>query len=91
MWTSKASCTQSMSSRAAGRDLTAECVAAARRGIWTLLHEVFHGPLIDARSNCFETLSIIEPDREWIIQVWRATRDRLGNYVQKEIRSSGPS
>jgi hypothetical protein len=75
---------QSPSSQAAGRVLVDECVAAARRGTWILLAEVFHGELIDARSNCFEALSVIETDREWVTQVWRAARDRLGKYVQPD-------
>ncbi|MGW7531777.1 hypothetical protein [Amycolatopsis sp. NPDC054798] len=47
-----------------GRDLAAECVAAAKPGIWLLYAEMFSGRRADAAAYAYETLSLIEEDEE---------------------------
>lgn len=73
---------QSQTSRAAGRDLVAECVAAARLGIWTLYSEIFHGESIDARSYCYEILAQIEVDHGRIESVQNVVAEGLAPDLQ---------
>ncbi|MFB9926935.1 hypothetical protein ACFORO_19460 [Amycolatopsis halotolerans] len=47
-----------------GRDLAAECAAAAKPGIWLLYAEIFSGRRADAAASAYETLSLIEEDEE---------------------------
>ncbi|WP_370937637.1 hypothetical protein [Amycolatopsis sp. cg13] len=47
-----------------GRDLAAECAAAAKSGIWLLYAEIFSGRRVDAAAYAYETLSLVEEDEE---------------------------
>jgi hypothetical protein len=60
-----------------GRDLPAECVAAARSGIWLLYREVFSGATLSASSYAYEVLTIIDGASERLDRVKAAPSARL--------------
>ncbi|WP_329494405.1 hypothetical protein [Kitasatospora herbaricolor] len=65
-----------------GRDLVAECISAARDGLWLLYSEVISGHSIDAASNAFEVLSLIEENAERLDRV----RVAASEYLRWDLR-----
>jgi hypothetical protein len=61
----------------AGRDLVEECRAAIRNGLWILYAEMMHPVSVDAASNAFETLSLVEEDQDRLDRVREAAADNL--------------
>lgn len=47
-----------------GRNLAAECAAAAEPGIWLLYSEVFSGRSVDSAAYAYETLSLLEKNED---------------------------
>ncbi|UOX90826.1 hypothetical protein MUY14_09430 [Amycolatopsis sp. FBCC-B4732] len=47
-----------------GRNLAAECAAAAVPGIWLLYSEVFSGRRVDSAAYAYETLSLVERNED---------------------------
>ena len=72
----------SFEAAAQGRDLPAECVAAAREGIWLLYRELFSTEDIDARAHSFEIISLIDEDQARVRHVHGLLRDRLPTHLQ---------
>lgn len=60
-----------------GRDLPAECAAAAESGIWLLYREVFSGLTMGAVSYAYEILTLIDADEERLDRVRVAAGARL--------------
>ncbi|WP_320069888.1 hypothetical protein [Micromonospora sp. RTGN7] len=60
-----------------GRDLPAECVAAAQSGIWLLYREVFSGATVGASSYAYEILTIIDEGSDRLDRVKAAPCARL--------------
>jgi hypothetical protein len=52
-----------------GRDLPAECHAAAKSGIWLLYREVFAGATVGASSYAYEILTLIDEDEDRLDRV----------------------
>ncbi|WP_157880052.1 hypothetical protein [Streptomyces natalensis] len=65
-----------------GRDLIGECITSARNGIWLLYSEVLSGRCVDAASNAYETLSIIDENDDRISRVQAAAGDLLRSDLQ---------
>ncbi|WP_407110276.1 hypothetical protein ACE1N8_11595 [Streptomyces sp. DSM 116494] len=57
--------------------IAAECVEAARRGLWVLYAEVMHGESEAGAAYAFESLMLIEEDLERLRAVQEAAGDRL--------------
>jgi len=68
---------QSLEAERDGRDLVAECAAAAKPGKWLLYAEIFSGRRVDAAGCAYETLSLIEEDAEWLDRVRVAAGELL--------------
>ncbi|MBQ0894361.1 hypothetical protein KBX37_14855 [Micromonospora sp. U56] len=62
-----------------GRDLPAECAAAAQGGIWLLYREVFSGLTMGAVSCAYEILTLIDADEERLDRVRVAAGARLSD------------
>jgi hypothetical protein len=61
-----------------GRDLPAECRAAAVPGLWLLYSEVFAFRSRGAASNAYEILTLIEPDQGRVASVYEIVGADLG-------------
>lgn len=72
----------SFAAAAQGRDLPAECVDAARKGLWLLYRELLSTEDVDARAHSFEILSLIDEDRDRVRHVRDLLRDRLPWHLQ---------
>lgn len=68
---------QSFEAAARGRDLPAECIAAAQPGIWLLYSEVFAGRSPRAVAEAYETLTLIDADADRLARVQTAAGERL--------------
>jgi hypothetical protein len=68
---------QSFEAARAGRDLVAECIQAAKSGIWLLYAEIFAGRSVVAASYAYETLTLIEDDADRLARVQAAAGELL--------------
>ncbi|MGC5022736.1 hypothetical protein [Micromonospora sp. DT47] len=65
-----------------GRDLPAECAAAAQGGIWLLYREVFSGATLGAVNCAYEILTLIDDDEERLDRARVAAGDRLNEELR---------
>ncbi|WP_067132149.1 hypothetical protein [Microtetraspora malaysiensis] len=68
---------QSFEAVRAGRDLVAECIQAAKSGIWLLYAEIFAGRSVTVASYAYETLTLIEDDTDRLARVQAAAGELL--------------
>ncbi|MFF7179235.1 hypothetical protein [Streptomyces sp. NPDC008121] len=69
-----------------GSPEAADCVAAAREGLWVLYAEVMQGESLAGAAYAFESLMLIEEDLERLRAVQAAAGDRLPwDLKQEEI------
>jgi len=68
---------QALDPALAGRDLVAECHAAIRKGLWVLYAQVLRPTSVDAASNAFETLSLVEEDEDRLDRVREVAAENL--------------
>ncbi|MFE9606841.1 hypothetical protein [Streptomyces hokutonensis] len=73
---------QATESSLAGRDLVDECISAAKFGMWLLYSEIFSGRSVDASSNAYEVLSLIEDDADRLDRV----RVTGGDFLRWDLR-----